>query len=415
MLEQHTPRRPLTAASACLLLSLVALFCLVAPPRPLRAQEADPTPQVQANTLYFPTVENAPKWLLPTPLPGAVNQSPNAYLAWQWVNSYFGHTRFTILLEAGDDSPDIVVAQDIAAAAFDPPTLNNDTTYYWQVVARGENGGQESSPVWSFRTEPQYNPPLIGTMVPVPPGWFTMGCDWNHLGVDGGCNEKDMPLHRVYLDAYAIDKYEVTNVEYRACEKAGACETPRRGNSHNRRDYYRNREFDLYPVLYVSRINAIQYCTWAGKRLPTEAEWEKAARGPIDTRPFPWGDDEPDCTTQNRPDEEKCDQPDDTARVGSFPRGTSVYGALDMAGNVFEWVQDKADWGWYSVSPAVNPVNLPTASDDFTVIRSGSYRDRFSYLRTFHRHSGHHGDFVAHDAPFFRNDRTGFRCATSLP
>lgn len=427
MSEQRPLRRTLPVppgpivpvAVICLLLSLVVLFVLPelrpGPAGRVQAQDADPTPQVQTPGLFFPFVGNAPKWAAPTPGAGAVDQSPNAYLAWQWMDSYITDPRFTILLEAGDDTPDVVIAQDLAATVFDPPTLQNDTTYYWQVAARGADGRQERSPVWSFRTEPWYDPPPVGAMVTVPAGWFWMGCDWNHLGYGDGCNDKDTPLHRVYLDSYAIDKYEVTNVEYRACEKAGACETPRRSNSHERSNYYRNREYDLYPVLFVSRINAIQYCTWAGKRLPTEAEWEKAARGPIDTRPFPWGDEAPDCTTQNRPDEEKCDQLVDTTRVGSFPRGTSIYGALDMTGNVFEWVQDVADWGWYKVSPSVNPVNLPRSSDDFTVIRSGSYRDRFSYLRVFHRHSGHHGDFVAHDAPYYRNDRTGFRCAISLP
>jgi iron(II)-dependent oxidoreductase len=397
---------------------MLAMFLVVlslgAPQAGLRAQEADPTPQGASGALFFPFVGKAPKWINPLPPADALNQSPNAYLAWEWMDSSLANPRFTILLEAGDPTPDTVIVQDLGAVAYDPPTLDNDKTYYWQVVAHGADGRQEIGPVWSFRTEPAYDPPPIGTMVTVPAGWFWMGCDWNHLGFGDGCNDKDMPLHRVYLDSYAIDKYEVTNVEYRACVKAGACDPPRRTNSHDRNDYYKNREYDLYPVLYVSRGNAIQYCTWAGKRLPTEAEWEKAARGPYDTRPFPWGDDDPDCTTQNRPDERKCEQPLDTARVGSFPRGTSVYGALDMAGNVFEWVQDVADWGWYKVSPSVNPVNLPTAFNDFTVIRSGSYRDRFSYLRVYHRHSGHHGDFVAHDAPYYRNDRTGFRCAQSF-
>jgi formylglycine-generating enzyme required for sulfatase activity len=349
------------------------------------------------------------------PAPGAVNQSPNIYLAWQLADSYIPDPRFTILLEAGDDTPDTTVGQNLAATTFDPPTLENDTTYYWQVVVFGSNGQTQWGPIWNFRTEPWYDPPPVGTMVNVPAGSFWMGCDSNNHGYGDGCNDKDQPLHKVWLSAYAIDKYEVTNAEYRACVGAGACDLPRKQKSHERGDYYRNRQYDLYPVLYVSRNNAGQYCTWAGKRLPTEAEWEKAARGPIDTRPFPWGSEDPDCTTQNRPDENKCDQKVDTTRVGSFPRGTSPYGALDMAGNVFEWVVDEADWSWYNVTPSVDPVNPPNSSTDFTVIRSGSYRDRYSYLRVYHRHSGHYGDFVGHDFPYFRNDRTGFRCARSLP
>ncbi len=415
MLQQRFARCGGYALCALLLSATLAVVAVLASSGPVQAQDVNPTPEAQASTLYFPLVGKTPKVVAPFPAPGATKQSPNVYLSWQLGDGLTPDPRFTILLEAGDDTPDVAIAQNLTATTFDPPTFANDTVYYWQVVVYGSNGDTQFGPIWSFRTEPWYDPPPIGSMVSVPEGWFTMGCDMNNHGFGDGCNDKDMPLHSVWLSPYQIDKYEVTNVEYRACVKAGACSPPRKNNSHNRNDYFKSTKFDLYPVLYVSRDNAIQYCTWAGKRLPTEAEWEKAARGPIDTRPFPWGSEDPDCTTQNRPDETKCNQPDDTARVGSFPRGTSIYGALDMAGNVFEWVVDKADWGWYKVTPSINPVNPPTSPNDFTVIRSGSYRDRFSYLRTFHRHSGHHGDFVGQDAPYFRNDRTGFRCAKSLP
>ena len=140
--------------------------------------------------------------------------------------------RFTILLEAGDDTPDVAIAQNLTATSFDPPTLANDTVYYWQVVVYGSNGETQFGPVWSFRTEPWYDPPPVGSLVNVPAGWFTMGCDMNNHGFGDGCNDKDMPLHRVWLSAYAIDKYEVTNVEYRACVRAGACSLPRKTNSH---------------------------------------------------------------------------------------------------------------------------------------------------------------------------------------
>jgi formylglycine-generating enzyme required for sulfatase activity len=415
MFEQRFVRRCLQTAYAFFLTFASVVLSPLGGGDVAQAQDQEPAPQVQNSTLYFPIVGKGPKISAPVPAPGAANQSPNAYLAWQLGDAFTPDARFTVFLEAGDDTPDVAIVQNLATTSFDPPTLANDTVYYWQVVVFGSNGETQFGPVWNFRTEPWYDPPPIGTMVSVPAGPFWMGCDMNNHGFGDGCNDKDMPLHKVSLSAYAIDKYEVTNIEYRACVQAGACSPPRKQNSHERNHYYKNHRYDLYPVLYVSRDNAVQYCTWAGKRLPTEAEWEKAARGPIDTRPFPWGSEDPDCTTQNRPDENKCDQDLDTTRVGSFPRGTSPYGALDMAGNVFEWVEDQADWGWYRVTPSVNPVNPPTSFYDFTVIRSGSYRDRFSYLRTYHRHSGHYGDFVGQDAPYFRNDRTGFRCAKSLP
>mgnify|MGYP002358434145 FL=1 len=105
----------------------------------------------------------------------------------------------------------------------------------------------------------------------------------------------------------------------------------------------------------------------------------------------------------------------DTSRVGRYPRGASPYGVHDLSGNVFEWVQDKYDEGYYWVSPYRNPVNLRPNGNDFYVIRGGSYRDRIAYMRTTHRHFGHHGDTVGGDAPFYRSDRVGFRCAVSLP
>ncbi len=244
-----------------------------------------------------------------------------------------------------------------------------------------------------------------------------MGCDAADPGTGFTCKGWEQPLHKVWLDHYAIDKFEVTNGQYRACVAAGTCDPPRRINSHGRDHYFDDPTYNLYPVLYVSRTNAIQYCTWAGKRLPTEAEWEKAARGPIDTRPFPWGSEDTDCTRQNRPDDTLCGVPgvEDTTRVGMFPRGASPYGALDMSGNAFEWTYDRFQEEWYRNSPYANPVNPPVDPTSLIVIRGGSYRDDFSYLTTYHRHIAHHGDTPGDDWPLYRSDRLGFRCAQSLP
>jgi formylglycine-generating enzyme required for sulfatase activity len=369
----------------------------------------------EERTLYLPSVSRAPALGDPIPPNGATGQSLNAYLAWRYDDTSVAYTRYTLLLEAEDETPDTVVAENLVQSNFDPLTFELDTTYYWQVVVKGEDGVRRPGPVWMFRTESFYASPPIGAQVEVPAGEFMMGCESNFAGAGYTCPGWEQPPHVVWLDRYAIDKFEVTNVEYRSCVAAGACDRPRRANSHTRDRYYNDPSYNVYPVLYVSRTNAIQYCMWAGKRLPTEAEWEKAARGPIDTRPFPWGTEATDCTRQHRPDKTLCGnvEPQDTARVGMYPRGASPYGALDMSGNVFEWTYDRFQEDWYRNSPYANPINPPVDDNSLIVIRGGSYRDNFSYLTTYHRHIAHHGDFPGDDAPNYRSDRLGFRCAQS--
>jgi formylglycine-generating enzyme required for sulfatase activity len=222
-------------------------------------------------------------------------------------------------------------------------------------------------------------------MVRIPAGEFTMGSD---------SYDDEKPVHMVNLGEYFIDKYETTNAQYAACVKAGKCTAPHETKSYTRHSYYGNPEFANYPVIYVDWTQAKSYCEFAGKRLPTEAEWEKAARG-TDGRTWPWGNNEPNDTLLNY-----NGKVGDTTKVGSYPSGASPYGVMDLAGNVFEWVS--SDYKAYPYKADDGRENL--LSNNKKVLRGGSW---FS------------GGFVisARAAVRFNGDPTdnsgilGFRCA----
>ena len=158
----------------------------------------------------------------------------------------------------------------------------------------------------------------------IPAGKFTMGSD--NTGDVGS-----QPAKEIFLEAFYIDKYEVTNKDYDACVYAVECRKPQRLGSATRINYYSNPAFNDFPVIYLDCKMAKAYCEWRGARLPTEAEWEKAARG-TDERAYPWGNDKPDCNLANIP---SC--VGDTTKVSQHEMGQSIYGVYGMSGNVWEW------------------------------------------------------------------------------
>jgi formylglycine-generating enzyme required for sulfatase activity len=188
---------------------------------------------------------------------------------------------------------------------------------------------------------------------------------------------------------------------YAACVKAGACTPPRSDSSHTRFSYYGNSEFDDYPVINVDWNQAKTYCEWRGARLPTEAEWEKAARG-TDGRIYPWGNNAPTCLLANFNPTSGNICVGDTNEVGNYPDGVSPYGIYDLVGNVWEWVADWYNANYYANSPYRNPQG--PASGDYRAMRGGSWVDFYGNLLS----ASYRSRYVP-----VTGDYVGFRCSRS--
>lgn len=236
-------------------------------------------------------------------------------------------------------------------------------------------------------------------MVLIPATRYTMGCDPEHNN-GYSCSNDELPQHDVSLSAFAIDIYEVTNAQYAACVAAGVCAAPVATASQAREDYFTNAEYANFPMINVKWEEAQTYCRWAGKRLPTEAEWELAARGST-PKAYAWGDDVPDCSKANIYDDASMSAcVGDTVAVGSYPDGASEFGVMDMTGNVWEWVADSYIADFYADSPTENP--LAQEANQVYTVRGGGWTSNWLASRLTSR---------GYDLSFYSGLDLGFRCA----
>ncbi len=225
---------------------------------------------------------------------------------------------------------------------------------------------------------------MLNEMVIVPAGWFLMGQDDDR--------KSNNPQRQVYLDAYAIDRTEVTNAAFSVFVAQTNFQTKRGWDNSI------VAQGADEPVVGILWSEADAYCRWVGKRLPSEAEWEKAARG-IDGWIYPWG---------NHWDPSKANTLESNlggvVAVGSYPGGASIYGVLDMAGNAAEWVSDYFEFDYYTYAPSKNPTGADEVLDHG--LRGGSWASDAAVAKTFFRDSSH---------SVRPNQRVGFRCAMTLP
>jgi len=312
---------------------------------------------------------------------------------WEWVADRYSEVYYQSSLPSNPLGPDFGQSRVLKGGSWNRSEYDNRVSNRLKYAPDYNNfdiGFRCANPI---ETE---GPGIVDQeeeMILIPSGNFSMGSS------NGDSDEK--PIHSIYLDEYYIDKYEVTNARYKACVNSRVCIPPLNSGSYTRTSYYGNSQYDDYPVVYVDWNMAKTYCEWRDARLPTEAEWEKAARG-TDSRTYPWGRDI-DCQKANYyGGDNGC--VGGTSKVGIYDAGISPYGLYDMAGNVWEWVADRYSSIYYASSPRSNPLGPDLGQS--RVLRSGSWNRGEYDNRISNR--------LKYD-PDYNNFDIGFRCARSTP
>ena len=321
-----------------------------------------------------------------------------------------GYLKVKVFDEGGNALPAEVFAGGSRLGKAPGPWLLRIGRHAIEVRAEGHQTGKEAATVESgaavevkVTLKSSASSAATGDMVLIPAGKFMMGCNET---VDSEWQDDEKPYHEVYLDAYSIDRHEVTLSDYRKCVESGKCKEPGSSGECN----WGKSDRSNHPVNCVDWTQAGQYCEYAGKRLPTEAEWEKAARG-TDGRKFPWGNGKVTgrkanyCDSNCTYDWKDSGQDDGyaaTSPVCSFESGNSPYGLCDMAGNVWEWVSDWYGKDYYASSGRRNPSG--PSSGKKRVLRGGSWLGEAGSLRASDR---------LRRRPVFWFNCLGFRCVVS--
>lgn len=263
--------------------------------------------------------------------------------------------------------------------------------------ARADHESSKQPPLWAFLDEAERlaSMEVPGGMVLVPSGSFIMGSDPRK---DRAAGPQELPQHEVYLDGFKVDRFEVSNVEYLRFVLGTGADWPK---------FWRENPFPekaaLHPVINVSWYEADAFCRWAGKRLPTEAEWEKAARG-VDGRMFPWGNEPAGWIKSNiaHSGSKRGFKYPPLANINRYEKGASPYGVYQMAGNVSEWVSDWFSPEYYRHAHDKNPQGPKTG--ELKVFRGGSWNEDPEVARSAGRNAS---------PPDRASYLTGFRCAKS--